>query len=55
VNVLLSRIDVPFSYIAHFQCAYCGQSIASTFVEGLLVSDSTAFAVITSAGVEEVI
>jgi hypothetical protein len=51
VNVLQSRIDVHCSTIAHFHCFLGGLSMATVYVNGLLVMevDVKAFAVMNSA------
>jgi len=52
VNVLLSRIDVHSSSIARFKCLCCGLSMAAAYVNGSLVIDAIAFAMMISACVE---
>jgi len=54
VNLLLSRIDVHSSSIAHFQMARCGLSMASMYVNGLMLMnvDEKAFAMMISAFAE---
>lgn len=51
LNVLLSRIDVHFSSIAHFQRYRCGLSMASADVNGSLLMnvDERAFAMMINA------
>jgi len=54
VNVLLSRINVHSSSIARFQWFNCGLSMASAYVNRLLLMnvDVRAFALMISAFVE---
>jgi len=54
VNVLLSRIDVHSSSIAHFHSSRCGLSMGSAYVNGSLLMDvdARAFAMMISAFAE---
>ena len=52
MNVLLSRIDAHSASIAYFQCSCCGLSIASAYVNGLLVVDARAIAMMVSVFAE---
>jgi len=54
VNVLLSRINVHSSAIAHFQWSRCGLFMGSVYVNGSLLMDvdARAFAMIISAFLE---
>ena len=54
MNVLLSRINVHSTSMAHFQWSRCGLSMASAYVTGSLLMDVDvrAFAIMISAFAE---